>query len=292
MKEGLKITRAALLVGALSVPGLAVSSPVRFVRGSVSNGKSVSVTDAVLVLRLLFEHGEDKVQCLDAADANDDGRIDLSDAIYILSYLFVAGPEPAAPYPECGLDPTEDALGCARQSRCAAREALIFVVDRSGSFQDLPVALREVSQQLDYLSESAEFGLVFFDRDVQVFPADGAPALASDEAKAAAGEFLGSIQNGSGSCPKAGLLRALEMASAATAERLRVTYLGDGGGTCPGAASEEAYLDETVSEVTEKNVNRYRLNTLGVGSYLDALAEKFLKQLAARNGGTYARILP
>ena len=52
--------------------------------------------------------------CDDAADLNDDGMVDISDAIFALSALFVPG---SAPVPEpltCGEDPTDDSLtGCA-----------------------------------------------------------------------------------------------------------------------------------------------------------------------------------
>ncbi len=45
-------------------------------------------------------------------DGNSDGRLDLSDAVFVLSYLFLGGPEPPPPYPERGEDPTADALSC------------------------------------------------------------------------------------------------------------------------------------------------------------------------------------
>ncbi len=53
--------------------------------------------------------------CLDAADANDDGLLNLSDAIAILAYLFRQGviPPPSPPGPP-GYDPTPDDLDCAR----------------------------------------------------------------------------------------------------------------------------------------------------------------------------------
>ena len=42
--------------------------------------------------------------CLRASDANDDGAIDISDAVYTLSFLFLGGPAPRPTLPE----PTED----------------------------------------------------------------------------------------------------------------------------------------------------------------------------------------
>jgi len=38
------------------------------------------------------------------------GELDLSDAIYILSFLFVGGAIPPPPFPNFGLDPTEDLI--------------------------------------------------------------------------------------------------------------------------------------------------------------------------------------
>jgi hypothetical protein len=51
------------------------------------------------------------------ADANGDEAVDLSDAVFVLPYLFLGGPALPVPYPGCGLDPTEDGLGC-RVSPC------------------------------------------------------------------------------------------------------------------------------------------------------------------------------
>ena len=61
---------------------------------------------------------------MDAADTNDTGAIEITDAIIIFGWLFTGGVPPAAPTPlspgyseeECGVDPTEDALGCERVS--------------------------------------------------------------------------------------------------------------------------------------------------------------------------------
>ncbi len=72
-----------------------------------------SLTDAVFTLEHLFLAGE-APGCEDAADADDSGVIDLTDAVFLLGYLFLHAEQPAAPGPiSCGLDPTEDRLrGC------------------------------------------------------------------------------------------------------------------------------------------------------------------------------------
>ena len=72
----------------------------------------LELTDAVGLLTSLFG-GAGEVPCEDAADANDDGALNVADAVYGLTYLFSGGGPPPAPFPEPGVDPTADALGCA-----------------------------------------------------------------------------------------------------------------------------------------------------------------------------------
>ena len=51
--------------------------------------------------------------CFDACDCNDDGILDLSDAINLLGYLFLGQTPPPQPGPtDCGPDPTVDDLEC------------------------------------------------------------------------------------------------------------------------------------------------------------------------------------
>ena len=90
----------------------------------------VDIADAASVVSYLFLPGTWKFQppCLDACDCNDDGRIDLSDAVCILQYLFQFGAAPPAPGPgwdpdtaselPLGPDPTEDKLDCASATNC------------------------------------------------------------------------------------------------------------------------------------------------------------------------------
>ena len=42
--------------------------------------------------------------CLKAADANNDSRYSIADALYILVDLFGGGPSPGSPHPSCGTD--------------------------------------------------------------------------------------------------------------------------------------------------------------------------------------------
>lgn len=79
-----------------------------FIRGDANNDGKVDLSDAIFVLNYLFKAGKSPF-CLDAADANDDGLIDISDAVKILIGLFRGDPIPA-PYPDIGFDSTEDNL--------------------------------------------------------------------------------------------------------------------------------------------------------------------------------------
>ena len=88
-----------------------------FSRGDGNDDGKVDVSDAVTVLSCLFQ-GLFCPGCLDAGDCNDDGRIDTSDAVCVLSCVFGAGICPAAPFPGCGADTTMDALGCSEYESC------------------------------------------------------------------------------------------------------------------------------------------------------------------------------
>ena len=55
---------------------------------------------------------------MDAADIDNNSAIDLSDAIYVLNYLFIGGRTPPAPFEECGEDTDEDELACESYPDC------------------------------------------------------------------------------------------------------------------------------------------------------------------------------
>jgi hypothetical protein len=81
-----------------------------FLRGDIDDDIDINLTDAVTLLSYLFLGGRDPL-CADAADVNDDSDHNLTDAVFLLNALFLAGPEPPPPGFTCGTDPTEDAFG-------------------------------------------------------------------------------------------------------------------------------------------------------------------------------------
>ncbi|MEM7263728.1 MAG: hypothetical protein AAF488_17200 [Planctomycetota bacterium] len=82
-----------------------------FIRGDANQNGGIEIADAVTILDSLFSGGT--LACERSADANDDNALDISDAIFALTFLFASGAAPQAPYPDCGIDPTAGALTCA-----------------------------------------------------------------------------------------------------------------------------------------------------------------------------------
>jgi len=74
-----------------------------FVRGDANCDSSVNLTDVINIANGVAANQ-------DAADSNDDGRWDISDAAYLANYLFQGGPAPPCPYPTAGKDCTPDNL--------------------------------------------------------------------------------------------------------------------------------------------------------------------------------------
>jgi len=99
--------------------------PPRFLRGNandscvpfVGDSPPVDLSDAITILTWLFLGGIE-LSCLDAADVDDSGSIDITDPIYLLQFVFLGQAPPPSPYPDCGEDPSEDQLGCDVSQPC------------------------------------------------------------------------------------------------------------------------------------------------------------------------------
>ncbi len=91
-----------------------------FQRGDVNDDGSVNVSDAIFELNWLFQDGAPPV-CLDTADVNGDGGRNIADPTYLLNYLFASGSPPVEPFAECGTAPS-GGVAC-RQTSCPPEEA-------------------------------------------------------------------------------------------------------------------------------------------------------------------------
>ncbi len=92
----------------VEIPGEPLSE---FVRGEVNGDGKIDIADPVFILSYLFASGP-RVRCEDAADTNDDGKVDISDAVTLLLYLFGVRHSLPYPFPDPGYDLTGDDLGC------------------------------------------------------------------------------------------------------------------------------------------------------------------------------------
>ena len=115
------------------------ASPARaqslFVRGDINADGSRDVSDAVAGLVHLFVDAS-QVSCLDAADADDTGSLDIAAPLTFLFSIF-GNVVMALPGPTCGLDPTADTLDCQAHEPCTAdppvsRNILLVIVDDVG----------------------------------------------------------------------------------------------------------------------------------------------------------------
>ena len=95
----------------------AASNLRQFRRGDANSDGTVDLSDAVFVLTWLFS-GSHTPQCLDSADTNFDEKHDLTDAVYVLGFLFQGGPEPPKPgSASCGF-PEQPVFGCEAYPSC------------------------------------------------------------------------------------------------------------------------------------------------------------------------------
>ena len=134
------LSKVVVLYGfvAWAFPGQArAQEETPFVRGEVNQDGFVDVGDAVTVLLHQFKPFFE-APCEKAVDVDDSGTIDITDAVWLLAYLFQDGPPPLPPFGRCGLDPTPDPVGCAETSCDDVEGTLIFSEIMASNFESLP----------------------------------------------------------------------------------------------------------------------------------------------------------
>jgi hypothetical protein len=103
-----KIT--AVAVGQLDDAGAPPETLFR--RGDANADAKLDLTDSIAVLGFLFTGQPATLPCPKSADVDDSGKLDISDGIAGLGFLFLGDAPPPAPYPDCGTDGTADSLSC------------------------------------------------------------------------------------------------------------------------------------------------------------------------------------
>ncbi len=98
-----------------------VASAQGFVRGDVDGNLVVNKNDVTMLTDSIFASGT--LNCTLAADANDDGIVDIADVTALVDYLFLGGTPPPPPFPLCGPDPTAPMPG----TSCCVIGAPVFI---------------------------------------------------------------------------------------------------------------------------------------------------------------------
>lgn len=90
-----------------------------FVRGDCNADGDTDAADASWLLSVLFiDQSPAALACPKSCDGNDDGLLDVADAVTLLTFVFAGGAPLSQPGPDCGSDPTPDALLCSSYTVC------------------------------------------------------------------------------------------------------------------------------------------------------------------------------
>jgi hypothetical protein len=97
---------------------LEVRAP-QFRRGDANQDGVLQLSDAVAILHALFLGGPPPA-CEDALDVDDSGTLEITDAVALLGHLFLgARPTLPPPFGACGRDPTPDSFrACVYEASC------------------------------------------------------------------------------------------------------------------------------------------------------------------------------
>lgn len=89
-----------------------------FIRGDSNNDARIDIADGIWIINMLF-YGGQQTACLPAADADGDGSVKLTDAMFLFLYQLQVGhssndlaPAPPAPFPSCGTTPDATLENC------------------------------------------------------------------------------------------------------------------------------------------------------------------------------------
>ncbi len=281
---------AVLLVGSVflsTVAGPAIAA--EFVRGDADGSTSITVSDPVRILDRLFAADPAPTSCEDAVDANDDGAIDLSDAVFLLTFLFRRGDLPRWPRFRCGEDPTPDALDCERYAPCEGARGRIFAIDRSmraAEDEVVELAVEHVSR----LDAGDLFAIVSFLRnEFTEFPESDELLRATPQNVAAALAWIRSRPSSRGlnNCARPGLLRCIQRAESSRLRWNVITYVGNGFLLCPGH-NRDLYNVQTLEAVRAANVRRTPIDVVHlVRSEIRGV--DFGRRLAEENNGILTR---
>ncbi len=153
-----RIKFLVLIISIIFLSNLSAYSQEQFRRGDSNINGKVDISDSILNLSFLYL-GEGEIHCQDAADANDDGKLDVSDPITILHYLFIGGLilEPPGPF-ICGVDRTTDSLGCSLYDSCEPK-LTVTIKGQASLPSDLPATKFKLYAAGKFVTEATSDGV-------------------------------------------------------------------------------------------------------------------------------------
>jgi hypothetical protein len=90
---------------------LVAASVTAYLRSDANADGRIDVADAIWMLSDLFLGGV-HLDCEAASDSNADGAYDVADPTFVIQFQFLEGSAPPAPYPDCGTTPSQEAADC------------------------------------------------------------------------------------------------------------------------------------------------------------------------------------
>ena len=90
--------------GTLNGEGRVFLALPHFIRGDCNSDGKVDISDAIYLLLFLFSGGSQPLYP-ESCNVDNNDEINISDAIFLLTYLFRGGIPPASPFPNAGCDP-------------------------------------------------------------------------------------------------------------------------------------------------------------------------------------------
>jgi len=117
-----------------------IGSGPSFIRGDYDASGDVAMPDALgLLLWKYHQPGGVPSPCEDAGDCDDSGDLAMPDALGLLLWKYhqPGGVPPPPPFPDCGIDPTEDGIECDSYPPCA-KGAKLVIASVPVSVKDAP----------------------------------------------------------------------------------------------------------------------------------------------------------
>lgn len=99
----------------VATPGFAIPANGQYVRGDANTDGILDLSDAIFIIAWAFNDGINPT-CFRAADANGDQTLDIADMIWLVIFFFQNGPAPPPPYPSCGF--AASPLSCVSYPHC------------------------------------------------------------------------------------------------------------------------------------------------------------------------------